>query len=256
MGVNLKTKKDIKKLAESGKILAFVLKEMKEMVEEGVLLSDLNDRAKHILDDHGAKAAFYGYKPGSEAEGFPGYICASVNDQVVHGVPGDYKLRDGDVLKLDFGVDYKEMITDAAITVPVGDIDPVADKLMKTTRLALEEAISVCKPGNHLGDIGWIVEQTVKENGFSIVRALGGHGVGFDLHEDPTVFNYGEKGTGMELVEGMVLAIEPITSAGSGDIKKGEDGSFVTLDGSLSAHFEKTLAITEDGCKILTPWDK
>lgn len=256
MNIRLKTQDDINKLAESGKILAFVLKELKRIAKKGVSLSELNNRAKEILDSYGAKAAFFGYKPGIEEEGFPGYICASVNEQAVHGVPNDYRLKDGDVLKIDFGVNYKNMITDAALTVSIGEISPKVDKLIKTTKLALEEAISVCKPGNHLGDIGWIIEKTVEENNFHVIKALGGHGVGFDLHEDPTILNYGEEGTGVELVEGMVVAIEPIISIGSGDIQQREDSSFATVDNSITAHFEKTLAITKNGCKVLTPWDK
>jgi methionyl aminopeptidase len=255
MEIHLKTKDDIEKLSESGRILAIVLRKLKSLAKEGVSLLELNHEAHLILNEYGAKAAFFGYKPEGAEFGFPGYICASVNNQVVHGIPRDYKLKNGDVLKIDFGVDYKNMITDAALTVPIGNISPDVDKLIKTTKSSLEEAINVCKPGNHLGDIGWIIEKTVEENGFKIIRSLGGHGVGFELHEDPSVLNFGSKGTGMELVEGLVIAIEPITAITSREIFQDDDESFVTIDGGVSAHFEKTIAIIEGGCKVLTPWD-
>jgi len=256
MSVNLKTEKDIQKLVESGKILVRILKALKKEAREGVILSDLDSLAKKMLDENKAKAAFFGYTPSGANDGFPGHICASVNDQVVHGVPGDYKLRNGDLLKIDFGVEYKSMITDAALSVPIGNISDEVDNLSKTTFQALQEAIKVCKPGNHIGDIGWIVEQTVTERGFSIVKPLGGHGVGFSLHEKPTIYNFGEKGTGLEITEGMVLAIEPITSLGSGDIKNGPQESYITTDGTPSAHSEATIAVTKNGNKVLTPWWK
>jgi methionyl aminopeptidase len=256
MNIRLKSPEDIKKLEESGRILAFVLKALKENTKAGVRLSELDNLAENLLYEAKAKAAFFGYAPEGAEHGFPGHICASVNDQIVHGVPGKYKLKNGDILSIDFGVNYNGYITDAALTVPIGEINPQAEKLLKTTYQALEEAIKICKPGNYTGDIGWIIEQVITKNNFNVIKNLTGHGVGFELHENPTIFNFGEKGTGLELQEGLVIAIEPLVSMGSEDIKEGSQESYVTADGSLSAHFEKTIAITKNGPKILTPWDR
>ena len=256
MGIRLKTPEDIEQLQKSGDILAYILKDLKDKAKKGVRLSELDKRAKTLLIEAGAKAAFFGFAPSGAKNGFPGHICASVNDQIVHGVPGKYKLKDGDLLKIDFGVDYKGYITDAALTIPIGEITKDAERLASTTRKALENAIATFNIGNRLGDVGYIIEKTVTDEGFSIIKSLTGHGVGFELHEEPTVYNFGEKGIGTEIVEGMVVAIEPITSLGSGNIKNGPKESYVTADGSLSAHFEKTIAATKNGPKVLTPWDK
>lgn len=254
MSITIKTPEDIRELGISGAILSKTLKKLKNEAKEGVTLIDLDNKAKEMLIREGAESAFFGYKPGESKRGFPGQICTSVNDQVVHGVPTKYILRDGDVLKIDIGVKYNGYITDAALTIPIGKIPEETERLLRATLTSLHEAIKATKPGNRLGDIGYAVEKTVTKNNFSVIKALGGHGVGFELHEDPTVHNFGDPGTGIELTEGMVLAIEPITTTGNGNIKTGPGESFVTVDGAPSAHFEATVAITKNGCKVLTPW--
>lgn len=252
--IRLKTEKDLMFLRKSGKILTDILGLLRETAKDGVSLSYLNDVAEKMLKRAGAKSAFYGYKPKGPEKSYPAHICTSLNNEIVHGIPKNRYLQSGDVLKIDLGVDYKGYITDAAITFGIGDISEEARRLISATRSALAEAVSICKPGIRLGDIGWIIEKTIKENGFKVIKNLTGHGVGFELHEEPTIFNYGEKGTGLELEEGMVLAIEPMASISSEDIKKMPDGSYATKDDSLSAHFEKTVAITKKGAEILTPW--
>ncbi len=193
-----------------------------------------------------------GYRPEGGARAFPSAICASLNDVVVHGVPSRRMLKNGDLLKIDIGVNYKGYITDGAVTVPVGTISKDAKRLVETTNTALKKAISECRSGKKLGDIGYAVESVARKGKCSVIRGLTGHGVGFELHEDPTVLNFGKKGTGMPLEEGLVLAIEPMLSLGSPDIIQLRDESYGTSDGSLSAHFEHTIAITENGPEVLT----
>jgi methionyl aminopeptidase len=252
--IQLKTKDDLQLLKASGKILVHTLREVKKHVRPGVSLLDLEKIAKREIEAQEAEPAFLGYKPKSTSEPYPAAICASVNETVVHGIPYDVELKEGDILKIDIGVKYKNRFTDAAITMGVGKTPKEAKKLLKTTNEALKRAIKVCKPGKYTGDIGWVIENTIKKQGFEIVEKLTGHGVGFDVHEPPTVRNNGEKGSGEELVPGMVIAIEPMVAMGSGEVFAKEDGSFVVKDNSLTAHFEKTIAITERGPLDLTPW--
>lgn len=253
--VRLKTKNDIEKLQISGKILAAVLGELQRNALEGVSLLSLEKKARKTLKDFDAKPSFLGYQSSKKSEPFPSAVCASVNDGLVHGVPDDYRLQNGDVLKIDLGVNYKGFITDGAVTLGIGKITSVAEKLIKATKLALEEAIKVCKIGNYTGDIGWIVESVIKNYEFSVAEKLTGHGVGFDVHEDPSIYNFGEKGSGVLMEEGLVIAIEPMVIAGGPEVVEKEDGSFYTKDGTLSAHFEKTVAITSSGPLVLTPID-
>lgn len=250
--IRLKTESDLQKLRESGKILASILKTLKNEAVVGVSLKRLDEIAVKLLKEAGAKAAFLGYKPEGAVTPYPASLCVSVNNQIVHSLPSGHILKEGDILTIDFGVDYGGYITDAAITFGIGNISSVASKLIGATEKALEKAIKVCIPGNSLGDIGWVIERTVKSAGFNVVKGLTGHGVGFKLHEEPTVHNYGSKREGLKLKEGMVLAIEPITSAGSGAMKQLPDDSYVTSDDSLSAHFEHTVAIRKNGPEILT----
>lgn len=250
-----KTERDLEGLRASGRILAIVLNNLREEAHEGVRLLYLDELARELLKSAGAKPAFLGYKGESSRKPYPAAICTSLNDQIVHGLPTNYVLKEGDVLKIDLGADYQGYITDAAVTLAIGKIGAVAEKLISATQTALHEAIKVCKLGNHTGDIGWVIEQTVKNYGFSVVKNLTGHGVGFALHEEPTVYNYGERNTGVLLQAGMVLAVEPMVSAGLGETVDNPDGSFSTKDKSLSAHFEKTVAITESGPEILTPFE-
>lgn len=250
--IKLKTSRDIEFLRESGKILAGILRALQEKSKEGTRLFWLDKLARELLEKEKARAAFLGYKQDRNSRPFPAAICASVNEQVVHGIPLDYILKSGDILKIDIGVDYRGYITDAAVTIPIGVVSKTAEQLIRVTRESLDRAISECVVGNFVGDIGFAIEEYVRLNGFNVIRELTGHGVGFGLHEDPTVYNFGKKGEGMELKPGLVLALEPMVSAGSDEVEELLDGSFVTKDGSLSAHFEHTVAITENGLEILT----
>lgn len=250
--MKLKTPEDIGFLRESGRILAGVLLALREKTREGTRLFWLDELARELLQKEKARAAFLGYKQDRNGKPFPAAICASVNEQVVHGIPLDYILKSGDLLKIDIGVDYRGYITDAAITIPIGVISKTAEQLIRVTKESLDRAISECISGNHLGDIGFAVEEYVESSGFNIIRGLTGHGVGFELHEDPTVYNFGRRGEGIELEPGLVLALEPMVSAGLDEVEELLDGSFVTKDGSLSAHFEHTVAITENGPEVFT----
>ncbi|MBI5732828.1 type I methionyl aminopeptidase [Candidatus Jorgensenbacteria bacterium] len=250
--VKLKTERDLKSLRRSGNILALILQALEEYARPGVTLEDLDRLAQELLKKEKARSAFLGYRPERGSKAYPAAICTSVNEVVVHGVPTGYKLQNGDVLKIDIGVDYNGYFTDGAVTVGIGSIGEKIQKLIDVTRDALLKAIEVCLVGNRLGDIGWTVENTVRQGGLSVVRGLTGHGVGFALHEEPTVLNYGKRGEGLELKPGLVLAIEPMVSTGSPHIVQRPDDSYATSDGSISAHFEHTVAITDQGIQVLT----
>ena len=248
----VKTPSEIAKIAAAGKILAAVMREVAGLVRPGVSLSLLDDAAYRLITEAGAKPAFLGYRPSGSARAYPASICASLNDVVVHGVPSGRILREGDVLKLDFGLKRGGFFTDAALTVGVGKISAEAARLIKVTKEALELAIKECRPGKTLGDIGFVIDAHAKKNGFKTVRELTGHGVGLELHEDPVVPNRGKRGEGLRLEEGMVLAIEPMLSAGSEEIIQTEDDAYATADGAPSAHFEHTVAITPAGPLVCT----
>lgn len=248
----IKTQEQIKKIKVSGKILASVAKELKKNIFEGVVLKDLDLLARKLIQEAGAEPAFLGYQPHGADHPFPASICASLNEVVVHGVPNKYKLKSGDILKLDFGVSYQGFITDSAFTVGVGEISKEAQKLMDVTKHSLMLGIKECRAGKTLGDIGWAINNYVQKNGFKVVKGLCGHGVGIELHEEPSVFNEGQKNTGLELKPGMVLALEPMVSAGDPYIIQTDQESYATRDRSLSAHFEHTVLITERDPEILT----
>ena len=248
----LKGKRDISKLRDSGKILAETLGFLREATIEGISLFELDEIARIFLAKKRAHPAFLGYKQEGTKTPYPAAICASVNEIIVHGVPSGYQLKNGDVLKIDLGVEYNGYVTDSAITIPIGNVSKRTEKLISTTKEALDNAIGECVPGKHLGDIGFVIQRTVEKKGFKVVRGLTGHGVGFELHEDPAVYNFGDRGEGMKLVPGLVLAIEPMVSSGSSNIVQLSNESFVTKDGSVSAHFEHTVAITKNGPEVLT----
>jgi len=239
-------------LRQSGLILASVLELLKDTARVGVKLSHLDELARRLIEEAGGKPAFLGYRPEGALKPYPASICTSVNETLVHGLPTNYILKSGDVLKLDAGVNYKGYFTDAAITVPMGEVSSEAKKLIQTTKEALEKGIEACVPGNRSGDIGHAIESVVKKHGFAVIQNLTGHGVGFALHEEPDIYNFGEKGKGIVLEPGMVLAIEPMVAVKSSRVLQKEDDSFVTEKGDLSAHFEHTVAITEKGPEILT----
>jgi methionyl aminopeptidase len=244
-----KTPEEIEKMAEAGRVLSRCLALLRAKTRAGVTTGDLDKAAEKFIRSQGGEPAFKGYR------GFPGSICASPNSMVVHGIPGAYKLGRGDILSIDVGVILDGWVADAAITVPVGNVTPVAKRLLATTRAALFDAVEQCRPGNRLGDIGHAVQKRVEADDFSVVRSLVGHGIGRDMHEDPQIPNYGEPGTGEKLEEGMVLAVEPMVNVGNHPIRVAADNwSVYSQDGSLAAHFEHTVAITADGPRILTPW--
>lgn len=255
MAIKLKSAKDIEILREGGKRHAFILNEVAKAVAPGVSTKELDDLAVKLIAEGGDKAAFLGYKPYGAKRPYPASICISVNDAVVHGIPNEmpHILVEGDIVSLDLGLIHKGMITDMAVTVPVGKTDKESVKLLKATKEALELAIKAAKPGNTTGHIGEAVETFIAPQGFGIVEELAGHGVGYKVHEDPYVPNYGTAGEGEDLLPGMVIAIEPIINQGTEKIFLDKDGyTYRTKDGRRSAHFEKTIVITEKGCEILT----
>lgn len=252
----LKTSEEIEIMAKAGKILAEVLEILKNEAKENVSTNSLDALAKNLIEKAGAVPAFLGYRSGGRGPAFPATLCSSINEVVVHGPPSDRKLKTGDLLKLDLGLKYQGFYVDSAITISIGNPTPLQSKLMNVTREALSLAIEAAKSGNTLGDIGWAVKNYVTKNDFSVVESLTGHGIGRSLHEDPNVPNVGRPKSGEELQVGMVLAIEPMVGASpsphGGKIKQLPDGGFATEDGSLSAHFEHTVAITKKGPRVLT----
>lgn len=245
--ITIKTEQEIAIMAEGGKILAVVIKEIEKMVRPGVVTKDLNRAAEALVLSHGAKPAFKGY------EGFRYSLCVSVNDNIVHGLPSDYILKEGDIVGLDFGVLYKGYNTDMAVTVPVGKISFEAKRLINATKKSLRLGIKKAKVGNTIGDIGNTIQRFAEDQGFAVVRDLCGHGIGRDLHEDPKVPNFGKRGEGEKLKEGMVICIEPMITMGEYKLKKSDDGyGYVTVDGSLAVHFEHTITITKSGPVVLT----
>lgn len=245
--IKIKTKEEIEIIKEGGKILASVIKELEKMAKPGVKTIDLDRAAEALILSCGAKPAFKGYLD------FPYSLCVSLNENVVHGFPSDYVLKDGDILKLDLGVLYKGFNTDMAVTVPIGKISFEAKRLINVTKKALRLGIKKAKVGNTIGDIGNTIQRFVEDQKFGVIRDLCGHGIGKEVHEDPKVPNFGKRGEGEKLIEGMVICIEPMVSMGDYNIKKSSDGyGYATKDNSLAAHFEHTIAITNSGPKILT----
>ena len=250
--IERKNKEILRIMAEGGKILAHVMSEVQANAREGVTLEQLDRLANRLITQAGATPAFLGYRPGGAARPYPATICASVNDVVVHGVPTKYAIKKGDLVKLDFGLFYKKWCVDAAVTVAVPPATSEAEHLVKVTREALAQGIEAMQAGNRLGDIGYAIERHVKQNGLTVVRGLTGHGIGKRLHEEPPVLNTGRRGRGEALLTGVTLALEPMITTGSGDIIQREDEGYATADGALSAHFEHTVAVTENGPVILT----
>lgn len=248
----VKSPSEIEIMAEGGKILAKVMREVKAEVRPGKKLKELDDLAFRLIEESGAKPAFLGYQPEGADKPYPSSICASVNEVAVHGIPDEYVIRDGDLVKLDFGVRYKGFCTDAATTVVVGEVSAEARKLTRVTEEALHIAIKQMRPGNRLGDVGAAIQKHVEENGFQVIRDLTGHGIGRKLHEEPSVYNFGKHGTGEVLKAGTAFAIEPITAISAKHVRQLSDDSFATSDHSLSAHFEHTVIVTENGPWVIT----
>ncbi|MGZ5330822.1 MAG: type I methionyl aminopeptidase [Solirubrobacterales bacterium] len=248
-GIIRKSPEQIEAMAAAGEIQARCLKMLEAKARPGVTTKELDETAEKFIRSQGAVPSFKGYR------GFPGSICASPNAMVVHGIPGPYELRKGDILSIDVGVTYEGWVADAALTVPVGKVSEDARKLLRTTRAALFEGIAQARPGNRLSDVSHAVQVRVEHDGLSVIRSLVGHGIGREMHEDPQIPNFGEPGRGPELEEGMVLAIEPMVNVGGPEIRMGSDGWAVySQDDSLAAHFEFTVAVTAEGPRVLTPW--
>lgn len=243
----LKSRREIDRMRAASTIVAEILDALRGMVCAGVTTFDLDRFAASEAHKRKAKCAFFGY------HNYPSSLCCSLNNQVVHGLPAKDVLKSGDILSLDFGVVYDDFYGDAAITVPVGDVSDVAKKLISATKESLYAAIKMAVPGNRLGDVSSAVQQYVENRGFSVVKDFVGHGIGRSLHEDPQIPNYGVPGKGVILKPGMVFAIEPMINEKSHEVRVLDDNwTVVTCDGGLSAHFEHTVAITEDGPEILT----
>ncbi|OGQ79774.1 MAG: type I methionyl aminopeptidase [Deltaproteobacteria bacterium RIFCSPLOWO2_12_FULL_60_19] len=249
--ITLKSAREIEVLRRANVIVAEILEELKKKVAPGVTTLELDSLAEELTYKKKALPAFKGYQMAGRV--YPGSLCVSVNDEIVHGIPGERALKDGDVVGLDFGVIYEGFYGDSAFTVGVGQVSEEAARLMRVTEQSLYRGIEQLVEGKRLGDLSSVVQKTVEEAGFSVVRAFVGHGIGKRLHEDPPVPNYGEPDRGLRIREGMVLAIEPMVNAGGWDVKMKEDGwTAVTADGSLSAHFEHSVAITKNGPYVLS----
>lgn len=243
----LKSPHEIEKMRQSNLIVAEILAEIKKAAQPGVTTQDLNELAEALLVRKKARSAFKGYR------GYPAALCTSVNEEVVHGIPSNRILKEGDILSLDFGVIYEDYYGDAAVTLPIGRISPEAERLLRVGEEALGFAIREVRPGNRLQDVSAAIQEHVEKNGFSVVRDFVGHGIGRYLHEKPQVPNYGVRGRGVRLRPGMTLAIEPMINAGGYEVVVLEDGwTAVTKDRSLSAHFEHSVAVTDNGPYILS----
>jgi len=244
-----KTPEQVDKMAAAGEILVKCLHMVAAKARAGVTTKELDLAAEKLIRSQGAEPAFKGYR------GFPASICASPNSMVVHGIPGPDELKRGDILSVDVGVIKDGWVADAAMTLPIGPIEPGARKLLDVTKAALFAGVEQMQPGNRLGDVSSAIQRVVEDDGLSIIRTLVGHGIGKAMHEDPQVPNFGKAGKGPLLEEGTVLAIEPMVNAGGPLVRMGDDGWAVNSeDGSLAAHFEFTVAVTADGPRILTPW--
>ena len=253
--ITTKTEKEIESLQKGGAILAKIIKELSKMVKPGLSVADLDVEARRLFKENESIPAFLNYRPQGARRAYPSAVCISVNEEIVHGIPNEdpRMLEEGDIVTLDAGCVYEKMITDHAVTVPVGKISKEDELLINATRESLMSGIKEARVGNTIGDIAAAIEAHARKHNLSVCEGLCGHGVGYSVHEDPYVLNEGRKGTGERLVEGMVIAIEPMFAIGTPRIKLLKDGyTYVTKDGSRSAHFEHTVAITKKGPIICT----
>jgi methionyl aminopeptidase len=242
-----KSVSEVDTMARAGTVVASTLELLEREARPGVTTGELDAIAEQHIRSFGGVPTFKGYR------GFPGSICASPNDMIVHGIPGQYRLEEGDLLSVDVGVTLDGFVADSAVTLPIGEVSAQARELIEVGKLSLDAAISQCHSGNRLGDISHAVQEVVEAHGFGVVRALVGHGVGRSMHEDPQIPNYGPAGRGPKLAEGMVFAIEPMITAGGWEVRGGDDGWAVyTEDGSLASHCEHTVAITDAEPRVLT----
>lgn len=247
--ISIKTSEEIEIMAEGGRVLTGIMKQLADQVRPGIATKDLEKTAEELISKSGGKCNFKGY------QGFPSCLCTSVNDEIVHCAPSEKMLKEGDIITLDLGLLWKGFHTDVAITLPVGKISSEAQRLIRVTKKALKKGIKKVKIGNTFGDIGNTIQRYVEGQGYNVVRELCGHGIGRELHEEPGVLNYGKRGEGPEIKEGMVFCIEPMVTAGHWKLKKTDSHCFATQDGSLSAHFEAMVAITSKGPTVLTLTD-
>lgn len=251
--IRLKTPEEIEILAQGGQILSTILGLLAEKIQPGITTKEVDELARKLFQEYEVEPSFLNY--GQPA--YPASICISLNDTVVHGIPSYRVIKAGDIVGLDAGIWYKKLCTDMAITVGVGQISVEAKKLIKVTKHCLELGLAEIVPGKRLGDVGAAIAEYAEKNGFSVVRDLTGHGVGYAVHEAPAIPNFGVRGSGVILEANMVLAIEPMINTGHWSVKVlANDWDIVTEDGSLSGHFEQTIAVTKTGYKILTPWPK
>ena len=248
-----KTEEEIKLLREGGKRLAVIMSRLKDAAVPGISTKELDDLAEKLIRAEGDEPSILNYQPDGASYPFPASVCISLNDEIVHGIPDERKLKEGDIVSFDFCLTHKGLVTDSAITVAVGVVDPKIKKLMSITKMALAAGIKAARGGNTLGDIGQAIELCAHTAGYGVVRELGGHGVGHSVHEPPFVQNFGQPGKGMVLKPGMVIALEPMFTLGSREVEVKKDGyTIVSHDHSLGAHFEHTIAITEGKAKVLT----
>lgn len=245
--IKIKSREELETIRKGGRLLAEILQKVKEKAAPGITTSELNRLAESLIFDCGGTPSFKGYG------GFPATICTSINEEIVHGIPSDYALKNGDILSVDIGMLYNGFHTDTAITVSIGDVDSETTRLIRTAKKALKRGLKKVRPGNTFGDIGNTIQRYVESQGFTIVEGLCGHGIGEDLHEEPEVHNTGKRRSGPEMKKGMVFCIEPMISSGGSIIEKTSNGlTFKTKDGSLSAHFEHTVTVTDEGFEVLT----
>jgi methionyl aminopeptidase len=244
-----KSPEEIEKMARAGAVLVGTMQMIDGRIRPGVSTGELDQAAERFIRSRGGAPTFKGYR------GFPGSICASPNAMVVHGIPGPYRLKRGDIVSIDVGVTLDGWVADAARTFPVEEVSPQAQNLLGATEESLHAGVAQCRPGNRMGDVSSAIQQVAEDAGLSVVRSLVGHGIGRSMHEDPQVPNYGKPGRGPLLEEGMVIAVEPMLTAGRGAVRVGGDGwAIFAQDGSPAAHFEFTVAVTAAGPKVLTPW--
>jgi methionyl aminopeptidase len=250
--IPIKTRREIEVMRVACRHVADILLELRDLVEPGITTQELDRHAEKAIAQRGVVSSFKGYDPHGLPR-YPAVLCVSVNDEIVHGIPGRRELEEGDIVGLDFGVSVDGYHGDSAVTLPVGRIDFEAQRLLDTTRAALWRGVEQMAPGNRLSDIGHAIQSLAEEAGYSVVRVFAGHGIGSRLHEPPWIPNYGKPGRGPRLMPGMVFAIEPMVDAGRPEVRMLDDEwTAVTADGSLSAHFEHTILVTEDGPEVLT----
>jgi len=249
----IKNSSDIEKLRQGGKILAEILHTLSGLAAPGITTKFLEKEAIKLAESRNVKPSFLGYQPHGAKEPYPAAVCVSVNDEIVHALPSEKKLAEGDILSIDMGIWHEGLCVDAAVTVGIGKISQNAAKLIKITKESLDAGIGILRAGIKTGDIGYAISNYVEKNGFQVVRDLAGHGVGKNVHEDPIIFNFGKKGTGEIIPAGSVLALEPMVVEKDWHIKTGSDGwAIKTADGGLAAHFEHTVAITAESSVVLT----